>query len=210
MTNHTYPNLEYEKQLEALDNRQSSVTDRQEKQLYQLRIDEINKRKNDLQILYNHYNKIKKRWNTANNVIKYSGLTVAGAAAITACVLSSGLVLTLYPTIIVGGIVTSATGIDLVLTKILTNSFTGKRRRNYAKKASIVKNYQNKIFIYTEKIRNDGIITVQELEGFRLLFTEMENELNINTNNDKNFLEIKKEIMNSLNRELRDSGANYQ
>jgi hypothetical protein len=49
------------------------------------------------------------------------------------------------------------------------------------------------MFYYIEKSRQDGIITLQEIEGFRLIMTQYKNEINSIKEVDIDYETIKKE-----------------
>ena len=55
--------------------------------------------------------------------------------------------------------------------------FTKRKKKQFHARLNLVKEYQNKLFYYTQKVREDGVITIEELKAFDLLIAEFNNKL---------------------------------
>lgn len=121
---------------------------------------------------------------------------------------------------VIGSSIGAVGVLDLIMSKIVTSSFTSKKKKCYYEKVQIVKQYMNRVYIYIEKARNDGIITIKEIEDFRNILQNLDKELerkqggdNIELNNlinevkeeaDKKYgITIKKDMKKKLMKEYK-------
>ena len=58
-----------------------------------------------------------------------------------------------------------------------------KKKQKYINKCKIIQDYINKVYFYFEKARQDGVITLEELEGFNKLIKEF--DINLENKNSK-------------------------
>ena len=61
--------------------------------------------------------------------------------------------------------------------EILSIGLTSKRKRFYQQRIELVKEYINKFFYYFKKCKEDGIITIEELQNFDKLLEEYNNKI---------------------------------
>ena len=181
--NKVYPNVEY-----------ASASDECANVLNREKILEMNNKLEDLNKILFHYVKLKKRWNKINNIVKITGLSLAGTTIVLGGFISSGIVLPLSivavsassittSSMIVGSMLAGLSAADLLISKITTSAFTSKKKKYYENKVLIIKSYIDKCYIYVEKSRNDNVITIEEIEGFRKLVHDLDKELSIGKSN---------------------------
>ena len=168
------------------------------------RYDEMNDKYKEMHITLKHYTKLEKRWAKANNLLKLGAFSIGVSTSIAACLASSGLILpleviavsatsVLTTSMVVSTSIGAFGAVDLVLAKIISSSFTSRKKKYYHNKVLIVKKYINRAYIFIEKARNDRIITLKELEDFRALLLYLNNELEKATKDDD------KEVSNLIN-----------
>ena len=51
------------------------------------------------------------------------------------------------------------------------------KKEEFRERIKLIEEYKNKLFYYTQKVREDGIITIDELKRFDLLLNEFNNKL---------------------------------
>ena len=61
--------------------------------------------------------------------------------------------------------------------EILSIGLTSKRKRFYQQRIELVKEYINKFFYYFVKCKEDGFITIEELQNFDKLLKEYNNKI---------------------------------
>ena len=141
------------------------------------------------------YKKIQKPWNKTNNVVKLSGSILAlltGSGVIIISVLTAGTtpLLIVTSSSIISSILSSTSLLSGFLTAVVSMRFTKRKKKQFNKRIKLTKEYQNKLFYYTQKVREDKNITLEELEKFDLLLNEYNNKLlelkNQQNKDDKN------------------------
>ena len=55
--------------------------------------------------------------------------------------------------------------------------WTKQKKKEFRERIKLIEEYKNKLFYYTQKVREDGIITIDELQRFDLLLNEFNNKL---------------------------------
>ena len=55
--------------------------------------------------------------------------------------------------------------------------WTKRKKKEFRERIKLIEEYMNKLFYYTQKVREDGIITIDELKRFDLLLNEFNNKL---------------------------------
>ena len=63
------------------------------------------------------------------------------------------------------------------ITTMLSMRWTKRKKKEFRERIKLIEEYKNKLFYYTQKVREDGIITFDELERFDLLLNEFNNKL---------------------------------
>jgi flagellar motor component MotA len=190
MTTQIYPNIE---------------DDNNRTLLYKQRSEKIISDIKQLQVKCKHYTKISRKWNRVTKVIEgisYS-FFIAGevAATIIAGLATGGIVLPVFIPLIISGLSFA----ELSILQITKHTLMHKNKEKYKKKAKLYNDYINRLWLYYEKARQDGIICLEELEGFNKLLAELESKLETEfTNNVANIdidslrkqaeIDVKKEL----------------
>ena len=147
-----------------------SALARQEKENNLNRIKAIETIQKSMQADYDRYYKKKKQWSIANNFLDYAETFVGIGFSITAIVV--GFV-TLNP-LASGIIVATNAGITAMLIT-LRKSIFNREYNKFSKKLKNANKYQNRMWIIAEQIKQDGVVTVEELQKYVDLFDEYKN-----------------------------------
>jgi hypothetical protein len=162
MTTNIYPSLEDSPERVAL------YKQRSDKIIYEIK---------QLQDKSKHYVKLAKRWTTASSTIEHVSDISVGIAFVSISVLLSLITAGIAIPAVIPLVIAGAPIIELGTLKGVKLSLIKKKRNKYAKKASLIKDYINRLWIYHEKAKQDGIISVDELEGFIKLINELDSKL---------------------------------
>ena len=63
------------------------------------------------------------------------------------------------------------------ITTVLSMRWTKRKNKEFRERIELIEEYRNKLFYYSQKIREDDVITVDELKQYDLLLTEFNNKL---------------------------------
>jgi len=173
-----YPIIKTEKEVDDMINENLSETRKK------LMIEKIDQMKQTLE----HYDKVKKKWTVADSSIQIIGLTLAAATAITASVLSAGA----FAPPIVAGVLSGVAALKTILTESISIGFTSRKKKIYRERCELVRDYINKLFVFSEMCKEDKIITIDELNSFMNILKEFREKLlgiNLNNNGKDNGLE---------------------
>lgn len=187
-------------------------------QLYKQRSDKIIYEIKQLQDKSKHYAKVAKKWNKACRIVEELSdvfLILCGLSATTlAAVSTAGVAIPVFITIILSG----APIIELGIIKSIKHTAMKKRQEKYSKKSKLISDYVNRVWLYYEKAKQDGIISTEELEGFIKLIDELNAKLEtefsgVGDSLDMNLLrkqaemdvkkELNKEFLEKLKQEMR-------
>jgi hypothetical protein len=165
------------------------------------RIDEMSNKRLELDRQLKHYLKIKKRWDKADGSLKITGTILAGTSAVVGAVMA-GLTVPLTIPIAIPIVLGAITAGETIITSGLVMGLTGRKKSFYREKIRIIQSYIDKMFVYCEKARQDNVITVEELEGFKQLMEEYQNTINSRISNDEyDYEKIKKEAEKEAKKE---------
>jgi hypothetical protein len=165
------------------------------------RIDEMSNKRLELDRQLKHYLKIKKRWDKADGSLKITGTILAGTSAVVGAVIA-GLTVPLTIPIVIPIVLGAITAGETIITSGLVMGLTGRKKSFYREKINIIQSYIDKMFVYSEKARQDGVITVEELEGFKHLMEEYQNTINSRISNDEyDYEKIKREAEKEAKKE---------
>jgi hypothetical protein len=165
------------------------------------RIDEMSNKRHELERQLRHYIKIKKRWDKADSSLKITGTVLAGSMAVAGAVVS-GLTVPLTIPIVIPITLGAITASETIITSGLVMGLTGRKKSFYREKINIIQSYLDKMFVYCEKVRQDGVITVEELEGFKHLMEEYQNTINSKISNEEyDYEKIKREAEKEAKKE---------
>ena len=138
----------------------------------------IKEKVDDLQRVLQRYKKLRKRWKSARNIVTGVGITIGVScgvgALVTGSLLTSGIAIPILVPTIIGGIAVAESAISgsICLTLI-------KRRiHKFNEKAKIVSIYANRLYHFYHKAVDDKAISLEEMEEFKQILTEYEQEMN--------------------------------
>lgn len=156
----------------------SEVQDIINKKLNTQRAQKIIDHINALQKQYDHYHKIDKRWHKFGKAIRLINLTlsgsIAGAVAVLGILLTQGITIPLVVMGVLGGYST----IETTILEGLNIGLIKKKKHKFSEKCNIIKEYINKMYFYYQKAIDDGVVTLDELEGFNKLVADFESFIN--------------------------------
>jgi hypothetical protein len=143
-------------------------------QLNKSRIDEMKLQLESLTKDEKRYKKLLRRWKNTSKGITITGVVFVGVSGI-----ASGIVL--LPGLAVPLIIPGILGIIGVIGGTSLEGFNmgicSNRINHLDKKSSLVRSYIDKIYYYTEKANSDGVITIEEIEGFHKILDEYRSEI---------------------------------
>ena len=121
------------------------------------------------------YKKLKKRWKKFDIALKISGLSIIGLTGITTAIVGTlaapHLLIPLFVPLLPMGMGI----IGVVETTIFSGvimGFTTRKKKFYDEKCKLIQSYLDKLFYYIEQARQDKIITMDELQGFRAIMDD--------------------------------------
>ena len=218
MTDKLYPDLS-EDNNEAQDKIQilpynKNISDQVNKNLSDARIKEIQVKRHKLEQNLKHYKKILKRWKKMGNVLKISSLVFLSVT--TACATTLGAFA--VPIVLeISGASGAVGSIEVIVSDIFILGLIKKKTTLFKKKIDYLQEYISKSWYLFEKIRDDNIITLDEVQEFRKLMDKYEKGASIEDDTmDKEYIklrqslksqaekEVKKEIKIDLKNEMKD------
>jgi hypothetical protein len=94
--------------------------------------------------------------------------------------------------------------------------FTTRKKKFYEEKCQLIRSYLDKLFYYMEKAREDGIITTDEIQGFRRIIEEYYQrkgsiyEPQMKYLESKDFIKIQKAAKTEAKKELQENLKNQK
>ena len=58
------------------------------------------------------------------------------------------------------------------ITTMLSMRWTKRKKKEFRERIKLIEEYKNKLFYYSQKVREDGVITIDELKQFDSLLAE--------------------------------------
>lgn len=175
---------------------EQEVKDMINKNLNTQRAQKIVEKIEQLQRQLEHYKKISRRWKITGKIVRVLNLSITSLIAVALGVLAimatQGVAIPPMPMAILGGY----SAIETTILEGMNIGVIKKKKHKYVKKCSVIQDYLNKMHYYFEKARQDGVITLEELEGFDSLVSIFEGKmLNKNVEVDEKFdlMALKKE-----------------
>ena len=136
-----------------------------EKNLSDARVKEIQSKRDMLNKDLIHYNKILKRWKRCNSVLKGISVVILTGNTMGSMVTEIGMFLSPLFVAIIAGFGAS----ENVITNSLLLALVKKKQHKYKKRIAHIHEYISKSWYLFEKIRSDGVISLQEVNDFRVL-----------------------------------------
>ena len=144
------------------------------------RLNHMIKEEKILEDLLIRYNRVKKSWGKADSIVKISGIliVISGGASliILTCLGGVGLIAA-SSMIIAQSVLIGIESLNGFITTMLSMRWTKRKKKEFRERIKLIEEYKNKLFYYTQKVREDGIITIDELQRFDLLLNEFNNKL---------------------------------
>ena len=120
-----------------------------------------------------------------------------GGCSLTTIVLGFGA----FSTPLILGVMAAIGGAEGILSESLVLGVVKKKKELFKKKIDHIQEYISKSWFLFEKIRGDGIITLQGLDEFRKLMDQYEKGLSIQDDSiDKDFLKLRETLKNRQKR----------
>src|SRR6266436_2999269 len=151
-----------------------------DKSLNQSRITEMNNKRLVLEKDLKRYKKLMKRWKKVNKGFIISGVILVGLTGIgtiiTSAVIPPVLLIPIFTPIV--PIVLGSLGVVETITFTSLELGIFKRKIDfYDRKSKMIQSYIDKLYYYIEKAKEDSIITIDELNGFRNIMDDYRNKI---------------------------------
>jgi hypothetical protein len=138
-----------------------------ESKLSDARIQRMLTQQTTMQNQLDHYDKVKGRWIIADNILTIGG-TLISLACVVVTTVTAGLNLPSLVSIIAGSI----TGSEILITASLVKGLTKPKVKTYSDRCALIRTYMNKVYVLSERSRNDNKISIEEIEEFNKLIDE--------------------------------------
>jgi hypothetical protein len=168
--------------------------------LHKERIKEMISQRNELERDFKHHRRWKKYWNKFDLGIKVTGGILLGGTTIVGVL--SGIFI---PGMLVIPVIIGA--VDVGVGTIFVGFELGviRRKKNYHKeKCKLIKEYLDKSWHYIEGSRDDGIITLKEIEGYNMLMNEYRSKMEGIKNVDIDIIQLQKEVQKEAHSQVQE------
>ena len=163
-----------------------------DKNVNESRIKEMMTQKLSLEKDLHRYEKVLRRWNKLDSVLG-AGATISMCSE----VLSVGMGLAAVAPFIVAPIIGGG-----FLCSGLIYGLTRKKKEYFLKKRNITLGYINKLYVYLEKAREDQLITIEELSGFRKIMEDYQKEIQGLQPSELDLEKLKKSVQKEAKKEF--------
>src|SRR3981189_1028401 len=116
-----------------------------------------------------HYKKILKRWKKIGNVPRISSIIIVGGCSVTTIVLGVGA----FSNPLILAIMAGVGGVEGIFSEALVLGGVKKKITKFSKKVECIQEYISKSWYLFNKIKEDGIVTLQEVDDFGKLMDQM-------------------------------------
>lgn len=157
----------------------------------------LDKRK-DIERQLTHYKKVKNKWGKLDTAIKAIGLILVFGTTIAGVIIGTA---GLAAPLILGVLAGVAAG-ETVLSESISIGLTSRKKVHFRQRYEVINSYLNKLHIYFEKCRNDGVISIEELEGFNLMVAKMDENMP-QSNVETSFKHLTKKDIKHVEKEVR-------
>ena len=166
-----YPDLTTPEEKEEYTNKREGIESRSK---------HMKKSEEELQEKLRQYTRAKKRWGKADSGVKLAGTIISFGCAVglIICITLGGVgIVSVSALTIAESILTSLRVVNGFLTVMVSMRYTKRKKKEFNARIKLIEGYNNKIFYYTQRAKEDGIITRYEVEQFDLLIEEFKNKL---------------------------------
>ena len=202
MTDKLYPdltednNVAQENQIQIYN---KNISDQVNKNLSDARIKEIQGKRNEMEKDLKHYKKILKRWKHLGNVLKISSIIIVGGSAVTSIILGFGS----FTTPLILGILASIGATEGIISEGFILGIVKKKKELFKKKIDYIQEYISKSWFLFEKIREDNIISLEEVNEYRKLMQDYEKVLSVNNDQDSEYLKMREKLKHQVEKEVK-------
>ena len=180
-----------------------NVSDQMIKNLSYARIKEIQAKRHELEMNLKHYKKMLKRWKKIGNTLRISGIIIVGGCTATTIVLGFGT----FSTPLILGIMAGIGGVGGFLSESLALGLVKKKIAIFSKKIEHIQEYISKSWYLFNKIKEDGIVTLQEIEEFGKLMGEYEKGISaedpVDDSMDKEYIKLRESLRPQVEKEAK-------
>ena len=172
------------------------ISNQVNKNLSDARIKEIQGKRNEMEKSLKHYKKILKRWKLIGSVLKIGSIVILGGVGISSIVLGIGFLAT--PLIL--GILAAVGTSEGIISEAIVLGVVKKKVIKFKKKIEHIQEYISKSWFLFEKIREDSIINLQEIDEFRKLMDNYEKGLNIDSE-DSDYIKLRESLRHQVQKQ---------
>ena len=176
-----------------------NVSEKYNKNLSDARIKEIPGKRNEMEKSLRHYRKILKRWKLIGSVLKIGSIIIVGGIGVTSIVLGIGILaapLTL-------GILAAIGAGEGIISEAIILGVVKKKLDKFKKKIKHIQEYISKSWFLFEKIREDSIITLLEIDEFRKLMENYEKGLS-SESDEGEYIKLRESLRHQAQKEAKE------
>src|SRR5437773_8687869 len=174
------------------------ISDKVNKNLSDARSKEIQGKRNELEKSLKHYKKILKRWKQIDSALKIGSVIIVGGLGVTTIVLGIGFLAT--PLIL--GILAAVGTSEGIISEAIVLGVVKKKVINFKKKIEHIQEYISKSWFLFEKIREDSIINLQEIDEFRKLMDNYEKGLILDS--DDGYAKLRESVRHQAEKQAKE------
>src|SRR3981189_1499292 len=152
-----------------------------------------------------HYKKILKRWKKIGNVLRISSIIIVGGCSVTTIVLGFGA----FSSPLILAIMAGIGGVEGILSEALVLGVIKKKLSKFSKKVEYIQEYISKSWYLFNKIKEDDIVTLQEVDDFGKLMDQYEKGMSVGGNSvgeadsmDKEYIKLRESLRHEVRKEL--------
>src|SRR5438477_1338645 len=178
------------------------ISDQVNKNLSDARIKEIQCKRAELEKSRKHYKKILKRWKQIDSALKIGSIIIVGGLDVTTIVLGIGFLAT--PLIL--GILAAVGTSEGFISEAIVLGVVKKKVIKFKKKIEHIQEFISKSWFLFEKIREDSIISLQEIDEFRKLMDAYENGLSTadNDSGDREYIKLRESLKSQAEKQAKE------
>jgi hypothetical protein len=180
-----------------------------EQQAQESRINEMLQYKNELTRDLKHFQKLKHKWIKLTKIFEYTGFGVLSSLGIATTILASLASAGIAIPLIVGIALGSGDTIGIIYQGIVHVLFESKKR-HFRSKIKIVLAYINRSEYLIQRITEDKIITIEEIQAFRTFMDQYREEIDSIKETEIDIETIKKEIEDRTKKLQDELTSRYQ
>src|SRR5437773_12298572 len=178
------------------------ISDKVNKNLSDARSKEIQGKRNELEKSLKHYKKILKRWKQIDSALKIGSVIIVGGLGVTTIVLGIGFLATPLILRILAAVGTS----EGIISEAIVLGVVKKKVIKFKKKIEHIQEFISKSWFLFEKIREDSIISLQEIDEFRKLMDDYEKGLTSadNDSGDKEYIKLRESLKHQAEKQAKE------